>query len=135
MGTDTIVIAAIAAAGGLATAIDLRVRRVPNWLTGASAAAGITLTALHIPTITVGAALAGLVVGAVVMLPGHLFGATGAGDVKLLAAFGTLLGPKGAAVAFVYSLIAGGALAFMVALHRGLLNSLFVRVRTILGRT
>jgi prepilin peptidase CpaA len=52
------------------------------------------------------------------MLPGHLIGATGAGDVKLLAALGTLLGPRAVFFAFVYSAIAGGVLAVAVALQR-----------------
>jgi prepilin peptidase CpaA len=52
------------------------------------------------------------------MLPGHLIGATGAGDVKLLAAFGTLLGPGRTVAAFLYMAIAGGALALAVAIAR-----------------
>ena len=45
------------------------------------------------------------------MLPGRLFGATGGGDVKLMAALGTLLGPPQIVVAFVVGAIAGGVLA------------------------
>ena len=56
------------------------------------------------------------------MLPGHIVGATGAGDVKLFAAVGSLLGPAGIAVAFVYTAIFGGALALTVAVLRGRLN-------------
>jgi prepilin peptidase CpaA len=62
------------------------------------------------------------------MLPGHIVGATGAGDVKLLAALGSWLGPAGTATAFVYSALAGGALAIIVAVHRG-------RLRTTVKRT
>ena len=35
----------------------------------------------------------GFVVGLALMLPGHVLGATGAGDVKLMAAIGSLVGP------------------------------------------
>jgi Flp pilus assembly protein protease CpaA len=38
--------------------------------------------------------------------------------VKLFAALGTLLGPKGILVAFVYTLITGGLLALVVAVSR-----------------
>jgi prepilin peptidase CpaA len=62
------------------------------------------------------------------MLPGHLLGSTGGGDVKLLAAMGTLLGPGGAFTAFIFSAIAGGVTALVVALHRG-------RLRQTLGST
>jgi prepilin peptidase CpaA len=45
------------------------------------------------------------------LLPLYLLRATGAGDVKFLAALGPLLGPHYALVAGLYTLIAGGALA------------------------
>jgi len=54
----------------------------------------------------------------VLMLPGHLIGATGAGDVKLFAAIGTLLGPVGIGIAFLYTAVAGGLLAVFVAVTR-----------------
>jgi prepilin peptidase CpaA len=77
--------------------------------------------------LSLAAAVGGLVVGLLLMLPGHLIGATGAGDVKLLAALGTLLGPTGTAVAFVYTLIAGGVLVVAVAFQRGRLGSTLAR--------
>ena len=52
------------------------------------------------------------------MLPGHLFGATGAGDVKLFAAAGALMGPAPIITAFFYTAIAGGLLALVVAVRR-----------------
>jgi prepilin peptidase CpaA len=52
------------------------------------------------------------------MLPGHMLGATGAGDVKLLAALGAWLGPSRTVQAFFYTAIAGGLLAVVVALRR-----------------
>jgi prepilin peptidase CpaA len=52
------------------------------------------------------------------MLPGHLFGATGAGDVKLFAAAGALLGPATTVQAFMYTAIVGGILAIAVAIRR-----------------
>ena len=62
-------------------------------------------------------------VGLAVMMPGHVIGATGAGDVKLLAAIGSLVGPALAFRACLYSIVAGGAIALIVAAHRGLLAS------------
>jgi prepilin peptidase CpaA len=53
------------------------------------------------------------------MLPGRLFGGTGGGDVKLMAALGTLLGPQQIVVAFLFGAVAGGALAVGHAWHRG----------------
>lgn len=113
-----IVAVAIAASGGASAIVDLRSRRVPNPITAGTALIGIGLAAFHATELSVTAALAGLVVGLLLMMPGHLVGATGAGDVKLFAAFGTLLGPAGIGVAFIYTAIAGGIIAVLVAVLR-----------------
>lgn len=110
--------AAVAAVTTAAAVVDLRTRRVPNWLTFGTAGLGVTIAAVHSGGIGVAGAFEGLLVGLVLMLPGHVFGKTGAGDVKLLAALGTLLGPKSIAMAFLYTAIAGGGLAVLVAMRR-----------------
>jgi prepilin peptidase CpaA len=51
------------------------------------------------------------------MLPGHVFGRTGAGDVKLLAAGGTLLGPAATVTAFLVMAVAGGVIALVIAVR------------------
>ena len=96
----------------------MRTRRVPNVLTGSIASLGLLLAASGYGPIGVSAALAGGVLGLMLMLPGHLFGATGGGDVKLLGAFGVLLGPWETLTAFVVTAIAGGVIALGVAMHR-----------------
>ena len=103
---------------GAAAVIDLRTRRVPNLLTASLAAAGIGIAAAGIGRIGLGASILGCLLGLAFMLPGHIFGATGAGDVKLLAAAGALLGPTDTVHAFLNTAIAGGALALGVALYR-----------------
>ncbi len=113
---------AVAGSTAIAAAVDLRTRRVPNWLTFGIAAIGITMAAAHLDGVGVAGALEGLAVGLLIMLPGHVIGRTGAGDVKLMAAIGTLLGPWAIAMAFLYTAIAGGALAVLVALRRGRLR-------------
>jgi len=122
MSSEALVVVAVAGSGGASAALDLRTRRVPNWLTLSITALGMTFAAAQLTTISMAAALGGFAVGLLLMLPGHLVGATGAGDVKLFAAIGTLLGPVGIAVAFVYTAILGGMLALTVAVHRGRLN-------------
>jgi len=114
------VVTAIAVSGCslTAAAIDLRTRRVPNMLTGATAVVGVALALTGAGRIGVVAALAGCVIGFVVMLPGYLFGATGGGDVKLLAALGTLLGPERVLVAIFVMAIGGGVIALAIAFSR-----------------
>jgi len=122
------VLAAVVAASGTAAAIDLRTGRIPNPLTAFVAVAGFILAGLGLSGHSMGGALVGALLGFALMLPGHVLGGTGAGDVKLLAALGTLLGPGGVVMAFLYSAIAGGLLAVGHALTRR-------RLATTLSRT
>ena len=115
---DLWVMATVIAGVAIAAAIDLRTRRVPNPLTLLLAAAGVGFAVFGVGGLTIGASLLGLALGLMLMLPGHLLGATGAGDVKLFAALGALVGPAHIATAFVYTAIAGGVIAVTVALQR-----------------
>ncbi len=116
--SDALVTAVVAVGMGAAAVIDLRTRRIPNILTATLAAIGIGLAAAGFGRVGLGAALLGCLLGLAFMMPGHIFGATGAGDVKLLAAAGALLGPKDTIYAFLYTAIAGGVLALVVAVAR-----------------
>jgi len=118
--SDPLLVSAVASSGASSAVVDLYTRRIPNPLTLGIAIAGLMLAATGNGTVSMAQALLGFAVGLVLMLPGHVIGATGAGDVKLFAALGTLLGPKGIAIAFIYTAMAGGALAVVVALRRSL---------------
>jgi prepilin peptidase CpaA len=126
--SDLVVLAAVVAASGAAAAIDLRTGRIPNPLTALVAITGFALAGLGLSGHSMAGALVGALLGFALMLPGHILGGTGAGDVKLLAALGTLLGPGGVVMAFLYSAIAGGLLAVVHALRRR-------RLATTLSRT
>jgi prepilin peptidase CpaA len=126
--SDVIVIAAVVCGAAVATGIDLRTRRVPNVLNAAIAAIGVMLAVTGLSGVSAVAAAAGLGLGLALMLPGHLIGATGAGDVKLFAAMGTLVGPSHILRAFFFTIVAGGLLAIVVAAKRG-------RLQQTLGRT
>ena len=122
------------AASGLASAlVDLHTRRIPNALTLGVALLGLALGALHVGGASPAGALGGLLVGLLLMLPGHLAGATGAGDVKLFAAIGALLGPVSIASAFVYTALAGGAMALAIAVLRRRLGVTLERTATLIG--
>ncbi len=112
----------MAGTGASSALVDLYTHRIPNPLTLGVAAFGVMLAAAGLSPLTAMQALLGFAIGLVLMLPGHLIGATGAGDVKLFAALGTLLGPKAIAMAFLYTAIAGGVLAVIVAMRRQLLR-------------
>ena len=86
---------------GLAAAVvtDVRTRRIPNWLTGAIGGAGFGI-AFGGGVVTPAQAALGMLVGLLLMMPGHLIGATGAGDVKLMAAIGIVSGPASSSARF-----------------------------------
>jgi len=95
----------------LATASDVRQRRIPNLLTFGGALCGIALQSLFNGVDGLWAGLGGWAVGLAFLLPGFFFGFTGAGDAKLMAASGTFLGPVTAFHAAAASITAGALLA------------------------
>ena len=114
----TVTTVAVSICSLTAAAIDLRTRRVPNVLTGAAAAAGVVTALTGTGQVGIMGAILGGVVGLTLMLPGYLWGATGGGDVKLLAAVGTFLGPDRVLMAFFGMAIGGGLLALATAIAR-----------------
>lgn len=106
-----------------ATVIDIRTRRIPNELTALIAGIGLGFAAAGVSGLSLGASLAGFAVGLLLMMPGHALGATGAGDVKLMGAVGTLVGPGTVVTAFAFTAIAGGIMALVVATRRQRLRS------------
>ncbi len=95
----------------IAACWDLRQRRIPNGLVYTGAVLGI---AVQLGLGGFGGlldALMGMGVGLAILIPGYLMGTTGAGDVKLMAAVGTFLGPFPGLLAGLASLAVGGVIA------------------------
>jgi prepilin peptidase CpaA len=95
----------------LMAGVDVKSRRIPNYLTMTTALSGLALrgACYGIPGLIDG--FIGLLLGfGLLFLPYYLNG-MGAGDVKALAALGAWLGPKATFFLFIYMGIAGGILA------------------------
>lgn len=90
---------------------DTRTQRIPNPLVAATLALGLAWQVWSHGAAGSLLALAGAAIGMLLLLPFYMSGAMGAGDVKFMAAFGTWLGPVGAAAACVFMLVAGSLLA------------------------
>jgi prepilin peptidase CpaA len=112
------------ALAAVAAVWDLRVRRIPNFLTFGAAAAAIIAHGAVSGLSGAGWATAGLLVGLVFFFPLFALGGMGAGDVKLVAALGAWLGPASAAWLALFSFIAGGILGLAVAVGYGYLTQL-----------
>jgi prepilin peptidase CpaA len=112
----------------LATAVDLRERRIPNWLV----AWGIIIAlAFHVFAYEgKGAvfALSGLGVGMAMLFPMYALRVMGAGDVKLMGMIGTFLGGASVLGAVLASMVAGGILAIATAAGKRMLPQMFTNL-------
>ena len=118
--------------GVIACVTDIRTRRIPNVLTFGAAAAALVFHGVSGGLPGLQTAVFGWIVGTALFLPFFLLGGMGGGDVKLLAALGAWLGPGAAFWLAIYSSIAGGVLAVVVALARGYLGTALRNVRGLL---
>jgi prepilin peptidase CpaA len=125
----------VIAAALAATVIDIRTRRIPNELTAALTGVGLALAITGVSGISVWGSIAGFAVGLALMMPGHVLGATGAGDVKLMAAVGAVVGPSTVVTAFLFTAIAGGILAVVVAQRRGRLAATIAQTGRLIATT
>ena len=114
-----------------AAATDLRSRRIPNWLTLSGVCAGLLLnwaiSGLH----GIGTAVSGMALGFGCYFVLYCLRAMGAGDVKLMAAVGAVVGPGNWVAVFIASALAGGVLAVALMIWKGrvketLFNALFI---------
>ena len=90
-----------------AVATDLKNHRIPNLLLWPSLSLALMLhmTSGGIDGLIV--AIGGLALGFAILFPLYSVGGLGAGDVKLLSVVGSFLGPSGALIAGVATMIAG----------------------------
>ncbi len=110
--------------------IDLRYLRIPNAFTLGGAAVGLLLSLLFRGPDGLVSGLAGWALGAALFFAFFAIGVMGAGDVKLLAAVGALMGPLFVFNAFVFTGLAGGIIAIAVAVRRRLVRYTVASVTT-----
>ncbi|WP_256449078.1 A24 family peptidase [Marinobacterium weihaiense] len=111
----------------LAVILDWRFNKIPNWLTLCLLGIGLALNYLLLPTSAVHFGLQGVGIGLLFLLPFYLTGGMGAGDVKLMAAIGSFIGPSAVLMAAAFSLVIGGCVAVYMILRSGELVSLYRR--------
>jgi prepilin peptidase CpaA len=103
---------------GAACFTDLRWRRIPNFLVLSGLFLGAVLNLALGGWRGLAASLEGAGLGLALFLPFFALGGMGAGDVKLLAALGSLLGPASLLGVALVGALVGGAMALAAALWR-----------------
>ena len=116
------------AVAAIAAVTDVQRRRIPNWLTYPAVVLGVMLRGLLLGWKGMGSALAGCLLAGGVFLLFYLVRAMGAGDVKLAAAIGSLLGAADAVAMLLATAICGGVLAVAYALYRRRVRATLVNV-------
>lgn len=101
------------------TYYDVRYRRIPNVLILAALVAGLAINIGFSGMQGALSSVEGFALAFVPMFMMHLFGAMGAGDVKLFGAIGAVLGVSMVPLAFVVVVMFGAALAIYSMLRAG----------------
>jgi prepilin peptidase CpaA len=107
---------------------DIRWRRVPNWLTLSGVVLGVALNTFLYETPGLWLSLKGLGVALLVYFPLYAIRAMGAGDAKLMAAIGALVGPWNWFGVFMISAVTGGVFAIALLLTTGRMHRTFANV-------
>ncbi len=123
-----------------AAVYDVRYRRIPNWITVGGVLIGLALNSFigrnDVPPGWPGLrfSLIGLGVGFGVYVIFYALHAMGAGDVKLMASVGALVGWQDWFGIFVITAIIGGVMALILVVYRGRLAKTFWNMGFILGQ-
>jgi prepilin peptidase CpaA len=114
----------------LAAVIDVRRHRIPNWLTGSGLVFGLVYSAFVPFWRDHGFlwSLYGAALGFGVLFPLWLMRMMGAGDVKLMAMAGSLLGLHAAIPALIATLITGGVFALAFAIRHSRLRDMLANI-------
>jgi prepilin peptidase CpaA len=98
----------------VAAIVDVRIQKIPNLLTFPSMIVGFTYHSVVNGWSGLIFSSMGLTVGIAIFLLPYLMGGMGAGDAKLMGVVGAMIGPKGVALACLFTAIVGGFYALIV---------------------
>ena len=110
---------------------DIRYRRIPNPYVLAVLICGVAINTIFKGEHGMISSVEGAGVAFVLMFVLHVFGAMGAGDVKLFSAVGSVTGLSLVLPTFVIVVMTGGLLAMILAMRRGTLRTTMWRVMNI----
>lgn len=114
------------------TYYDVRYRRIPNAFVLATLVSGLVLNFMRSGLAGIGTSAEGCVLAFILMFMLHVFGAMGAGDVKLFAAIGSVTGAELVMPTFLVVVLTGGVLALVSVIRTGQARTTARRVFQIL---
>jgi prepilin peptidase CpaA len=117
---------------GSITYYDVRYRRIPNAFVLATLATGVLTNAIYGGLSGALASLGGCALAFFLMFMLHIFGAMGAGDVKLFASIGAVIGASLVLPTFFVIVLTGGALAIFSMIRAGAVRSTLHNVLMVL---
>ncbi|MEW6380977.1 MAG: prepilin peptidase [bacterium] len=106
---------------------DILSRKIPNWLTFSTMVTGIIYHTWTEGWKGLLSSAAGVAIGLGLLIIFYLSGGMGAGDVKLMGAVGSLVGPKGVFSAFLGTALFGGVYAIVIAMLHGQVQNMIGR--------
>jgi len=132
VGIEVVLLAAVI----IACVTDLRSRRIPNWLTVSTVVLGFLLNGLiayPAPLDGVWLAAKGFALAFGLNLVMYMLHMTGAGDVKLLAAVGAMVGCSNFIGIFLLTALIGGVLAIVLITAKGRVRQTFWNIGYMVG--
>ena len=110
---------ALVVVAGVSAGYDIRFRRIPNWLVVAGLLVGLVFNIFLLGWAGLRSSLLGMALALLVYLPLYGLRGTGAGDAKLMAAIGAILGPYNWIAVFLLTALTGGAAALILVVVNG----------------
>lgn len=132
LSVDSILLFGALAVAITAAVIDVQQHRIPNRLTYPAMVAGMLLHFCLGGWKGAVTAFEGLLLAGGIVFVFYSVNAMGAGDLKLFAALGSIVGPMNSLRIVLTTAVAGGILAIFYALYRGRLRSTLVNVGSVM---
>ena len=112
----------------LSVITDIKWKKIPNALTFPVMIFGLMAHGFKSGVLGLIYSIEGLLLGIALLIVFYIMGMMGAGDVKLMGAVGSILGPAGAFKAFLFTAIVGGIYALVVLAYHGQLLVFMKRI-------
>lgn len=113
----------------IASIYDATTKKIPNWISLTIIVSGLSWNTFSAEGLGLKDGGSGLIVGLLLMLPGYIFGSMGAGDTKLMAAIGSVVGFTKVLDVVLYSYIVMFVMAILFIIVKGDLFKLLLRYK------